>query len=324
MGDVNHRSMSMRFEEVVGQPQAVKLLSQAIAKHRIAPAYLFVGADGIGKRLTARYFVEYLASREETPEQLARIRKRMEQGNHPDLLWVEPTYQHQGQLLSVSQAKAQGLQRKAPPRIRIEQVREISQFLSRPPLESPRSLVVIDRADLMAEGAANGLLKTLEEPGQATIIAIASSEAALLPTIVSRCTRIPFYRLSPEALEQVLRSRGYGEIVDNSTVIALAQGSPGEAISNFEQLQTCPEKILKSLQNLPQNPRLLLDLAKTIPQTLDTPTQLWLIGYLQQFYWQNHRSSQELDILARASRALLSYVQPRLVWEVTLLAMGNN
>ncbi|MBP0014498.1 MAG: DNA polymerase III subunit delta' [Roseofilum sp. SID2] len=316
--------MSIKFEEVMGQPQAVRLLSQAIDKNRIAPAYLFVGPDGIGKRLSARYFVEYLASREDTPEHLARMRKRMEQGNHPDLLWVEPTYQHQGQLLSVTQAKAEGVKRKAPPRIRIEQVREISQFLSRPPLESPRSLVAIDRADLMAEGAANGLLKTLEEPGQATIIAIASSEAALLPTIVSRCTRIPFYRLSPETLAQVLRSRGYGEIVANPTVMALAQGSPGEAIAAFEQLQACPPELLQSLQNLPPTPREQLTLAKTIPQTLDTPTQLWLIGYLQQFYWQNHPSSQTLQPLEKASRALLNYVQPRLVWEVTLLAMASG
>jgi len=315
--------MNLGFAGVIGQPQAVKLLSQAIAKNRIAPAYLFVGPEGIGKRLTAAYFVEHLASTEDAPEQRARIKKRMEQGNHPDLLWVEPTYQHQGQLLSLSQAKAQGVKRKAPPRIRIEQVREISQFLSRPPLESPRSLVAIDRADLMAEGAANGLLKTLEEPGQATIIVIATSEAALLPTIVSRCRRIPFYRLSPEALAQVLRAGGYGEIVDNPTLMALAQGSPGEAIAAFEQLQACPKEMLQSLQNLPRNPRLLLELAKTIPQTLDTPTQLWLIGYLQQFYWQNYQSSQMLHPLERASRALLSYVQPRLVWEVTLLAIGS-
>lgn len=316
--------MSMGFEGAIGQPQAVKLLSQAIAKNRIAPAYLFVGPEGIGKRLTAGYFAERLASTEDTPEQRARIRKRMEQGNHPDLLWVEPTYQHQGQLLSVSQAKAQGVKRKALPRIRIEQVRDISQFLSRPPLESPRSLVVIDQADLMAEGAANGLLKTLEEPGQATIIVIAASEAALLPTIVSRCRRIPFYRLSPEALAQVLKSRGYGEIVDRPTVMALAQGSPGEAIAAFEQLQACPPEIVQSLQHLPGTPRELLTLAKTIPQTLDTPTQLWLIGYLQQFYWQHHQSSQGLQLLEKARRALLSYVQPRLVWEVTLLAIGTQ
>lgn len=316
--------MTLGFEGVIGQPQAIRLLSQAIAKNRIAPAYLFVGPEGIGKRLSARSFVQHLASTEDSPEQRARIKKRMEQGNHPDLLWVEPTYQHQGQLLSVTQAKAQGVQRKALPRIRIEQVREISQFLGRPPLESPRSLVVIDRADLMAEGAANGLLKTLEEPGQATIIAIASSEAALLPTIVSRCTRIPFYRLSPEALEQVLRSQGYEEIVDRPTVMALAQGSPGEAIAAFEQLQACPPEILQSLQHLPRTPRPLLELAKTIPQTLDTPTQLWLIGYLQQFYWQNHPSSPWLQPLEKARQALLSYVQPRLVWEVTLLAMARN
>jgi DNA polymerase-3 subunit delta' len=106
--------------------------------------------------------------------------------------------------------------------------------------------------------------------------------------------------------------------------MALAQGSPGEAIAAFEQLQACPGEILHTLHHLPRTPRPLLELAKTIPQTLDTPTQLWLIGYLQEFYWQNHQSSQLLQPLERARHALLSYVQPRLVWEVTLLAMACN
>ncbi len=73
----------------------------------------------------------------------------------------------------------------------IEQIREITNFLSRPPLESSRSVVVIEQADTMTESAANALLKTLEEPGKATLILIAPSPSSLLPTLVSRCQHIP-------------------------------------------------------------------------------------------------------------------------------------
>ncbi len=314
--------MMAGFESVIGQPQAVRLLSQAIRKGRIAPAYLLVGPEGIGKRLAATCFVQQLCCPDACAQSRSRVQHQIAHRNYPDLLWVEPTYQHQGQLLSPTEAQAQGIQRRATPRIRIEQIREITQFLSRPPLESSRSWVVIDRADQMAEGAANALLKTLEEPGQGTIVAIAASEAALLPTITSRCTRIPFYRLSPEAMAEVLLSKGYGEILNHPTVMRLAQGSPGEAIAAFEQLQACPSEILTTLEQLPKHPRHLLELGHKIHQTLDPPTQLWLIGYLQHHYWQRYRSPQWLQPLEQGRSALLSYVQPRLVWEVTLLALG--
>lgn len=89
------------------------------------------------------------------------------------MLWIAPTYSHQGKLLSAAEATAAGVKRKAPPQIRIEQIREISQFLSRPPLLGDRAVIVIEQAQTMVEGAANALLKTLEEPGKATIIPIA-------------------------------------------------------------------------------------------------------------------------------------------------------
>jgi hypothetical protein len=95
------------------------------------------------------------------------MQNRVRQRNHPDLLWVEPTYMNQGKRLSTKEAEEAGLKRKAPPQIRLEQVREIGEFLSRPPLEAGRSVVVLEQAETMGEGAANGLLKTLEEPGKA-------------------------------------------------------------------------------------------------------------------------------------------------------------
>lgn len=308
------------FASLIGQERAVELLTQAVSKNRIAPGYLFVGASGIGKSLAARCFIELLFSVNLTEERLiSAVQNRVRQRNHPDLLWVEPTYIDRGKLLSPQEAEAAGLKRKAPPQIRLEQVREIGQFLSRPPLEAPRSIVVLERAETMGEGAANALLKTLEEPGRATLILMAPSAESLLPTLISRCQKIPFYRLNREAMAQVLQQAGGGEILSHSEVMAMAQGSPGEAISIWEQVISLPEDLLQKIRRKPQNLREALEWAKEIDKTLDTESQLWLIDYLQHCYWQNFFKREPLQSLEKARQYLLNYVQPRLVWECTLM-----
>lgn len=303
------------FSQLIGQRQGVELLLQAVAHNRIAPAYLFVGSSGVGRSLAAKCFAQLLlVSKSEIPQ------KRVLASNHPDLLWVEPIYQHQGQYLTATEATAAGIKRKAPPQIRIEQIREIKQFLGRPPLEASRLVIVIEEAQTMTEAAANALLKTLEEPGQATLILIAPTIEALLPTLVSRTQRIPFYPLSPEEMAQVLSNLGHEDILSCPEILAIAQGSPGEAIAAFAQLQSIPDELRQQLSEPPDSPWGALELAKAIDRELDTQTQLWLIDYLQYLYWQNYRHKELLDVFEKARQYLLNYAQPRLVWECTLLA----
>ncbi|MEB3356394.1 MAG: DNA polymerase III subunit delta' [Synechococcales bacterium] len=309
------------FADLVGQPQAVELLVRAIAHQRIAPAYLFFGAPGIGKRLAAQCFAAcLLVPGGEWQGGLLPpgLQQRVRQGNHPDLLWVEPTYLHQGQRYTAAEAEEKGLKRRSPPLIRLEQIRDLTRFLSRPPLEASRSVVVLDQAETMAEAAANALLKTLEEPGQATLILIAPSLDALLPTLVSRCQRIPFRRLNPADLTTVLAAQGHGEMGNHPDLLAIAAGSPGEAIASWQRLQSMPADLMAALSQPPQSLRGALELAQTVTQSLDTEAQLWLIDYLQHQYWQQQRADW-VQQLETARRHLLRYVQPRLVWEVTLM-----
>ena len=310
------------FAPLVGQRQAVELLTQAVAQNRIAPAYLFAGAAGVGKSLAARCFVELLFY---TSRRSGENKRHL--GNHPDLLWVEPTYLHNGVLLSATEAASAGVKRKAPPQIRLEQIREIAQFLGRSPLEASRSVVVLSAAETMAEAAANGLLKTLEEPGRATLILIAPSPELLLPTLVSRCQRIPFHSLDQACMSQVLTLTGYEEVLADSAVLSLAQGSPGKAIASWRQLQTIPNELLEAVTKLPKSIRTALELARKIDKTLDTEAQLWLVDYLQHCYWQQFLAGviqhSPLQQLEKARASLLCYAQPRLVWEVTLMQMSQ-
>jgi DNA polymerase III subunit delta' len=312
------------FSQLIGQEKAVELLQEAVARNRIAPAYLFVGAAGIGRSLAAKCFAQLLLCLDLAPEKCAMAHKRVLAGNHPDLLWVEPTVQHQGQFLTAKEAETAGIKRKGTLPIRIEQIREIAQFLSHPPLEAGRSLVIIEEAQAMTEGAANALLKTLEEPGRATLILIAPSTDALLPTLVSRCQRIPFSRLSLENMEEVLRRNGHEAILAYSEILAMAQGSPGDAIAYFAQLQAIPEALPQKILELPNSPLDAIELAKTIDRELDTPSQIWLLDYLQYIYWQNSRQKNFLELLEKARQYLLNYVQPRLVWECTLLELSSQ
>ncbi|QLE41729.1 AAA family ATPase [Nostoc sp. C052] len=311
------------FAPVVAQQQAIELLTQAVKQNRVPPAYLFVGPDGVGRSLAARCFVELLFS--SGMEVTASLQNRLRQGNHPALLWVQPTYQHQGQRLTATEAAEKGLKRKAPPVIRLEQIRGITEFLGRPPLEAPRNVVVLEEAQTMAEAAANALLKTLEEPGQATLILIAPTPESVLPTLVSRCQRIPFYRLDAQSLAVVLTQTGHQEILQNQAVLSIAAGSAGSAIASYEQLQAIPPELLEDLKKAPKSYRNALELAKKIDKDLDTEAQLWLVDYLQQFYWQQWHQPSIIKQLEQARKHLLAYAQPRLVWECLLLSVyqGN-
>jgi DNA polymerase III subunit delta' len=304
--------MTPDFSQLIGQASAIELLTQAIVQDRVAPAYLFAGANGIGKRLAAGCFVQAL---------LGDQGDRAQRGNHPDFLLIEPTYLHQNKRYSPAEAEAAGVKKKSAPIVRLDQIREISVFLSRPPLEADRSVVVIDQAETMPESAANALLKTLEEPGRATIILIAPSPESLLPTLVSRSQRIPFYRLSQTDFAAVLqRSSGQSEILNQPQIVDLAQGSPGDAIEQWQKLQEIPPEILQQALQRPTQIPDALRLAKQITKTLDAESQVWLIDYLQQVYWRSGSASIEmLKQLEKSKEYLRAYVQPQLVWEVTLM-----
>lgn len=303
--------VSAAFAPVVGQTQAIRLLEQAVARQRVAPAYLFVGPSGVGRRLVARCFLELLTGASATA-----------QPNHPDILWVEPSYLQQGKLVprSVMLAQSDDLP-KTPPQIRLEQIREIARFLSRPPLQTSRSLVVLEDAETMGEAAANGLLKTLEEPGRATLILIAPSADRLLPTLVSRCQRIPCRSLSTQQVQQVLAQSAYPELLQQPELMAMAQGSPGAAIANWQQQQAIPPELLQALQPLPSGLRAALELARQIDHDLSLEAQLWLTDYWQQQLWQQGYPARILSQLETVKRQLRGYAQPRLVWEVALMGM---
>ena len=320
--------MAELFEDLLGQSQAVALLRAGLQQQRLAPAYLFCGPDGVGRRLAALRFLEgAIAGLDGSPS----VRRRLQDGNHPDLLWVEPTYSEKGQLVPASQAEAAGVSRKAPPQLRLEQVRAVSQFLARRPVESSRCLVVMETVEAMAEGAANALLKTLEEPGDGMLILLTASPDRLLSTIRSRCQSIPFGRLDPQILEAVLQRHGHGGITqagDPPELLELAAGSPGALLEQRAQWQAMPEGLTDrcsafSAPNGAQTPMVALSLARDLCEVLDVEQQLWLLDWWQLHLWRQRQDPAPLKRLEQLRSQLRSYVQPRLAWEVALLSLAG-
>jgi DNA polymerase-3 subunit delta' len=314
------------FGDLVGHTLAVRLLRAGLASGRLAPAYLFAGPEGVGRRLAARRFLEgVLCGGSSDPV----VRRRLAEGNLADLLWQEPTYLHQGQLVPASRAEALGVSQRTPPQIRLEQVREVTRFLGRRPIESPRPLVVMEAAEAMAEAAANALLKTLEEPGDGLLILISSAPERLLVTIRSRCQWIPFPPLTAAQMETVL-SRGEAPADPDGTtrqdpegLLALAGGSPGALLAHRRQWQRLPEGLADRLEQGSANPLEALELAREISDNLDGEQQLWLLQWWQNTLWRRERNPRPVARLEMLRKHLLSHVQPRLAWEVTLLDLAR-
>jgi DNA polymerase-3 subunit delta' len=315
------------FTDLVGQSRAVALLRASLERRRLAPAYLFAGPDGVGRRLAALRFLEgLLAGLEGCPE----VRRRLLEGNHPDLLWLEPTYQHQGQLVPASQAEQQGIAKRALPQLRLEQVRGVSRFLARRPLEASRCLVVIEMAEAMAEAAANALLKTLEEPGDGLLILLTAAPERLLSTIRSRCQQIPFARLDEGAMAQVLNRLEQASPsapaapADPPALLDLAAGSPGALLRHRAQWQALPSDLAGRLLSDSAAPIEALALARDLCETLDLDQQLWLLDWWQWQLWHRHHQARDLGRIERLRGQLSGFVQPRLAWEVALLQLRGS
>ncbi len=285
------------FTEITGQHTAKLLLTEAIEKNKIAPAYLFSSqVEGVGKGKTALAIANAILPRD------SRSAKAGE-NKHLDILQIKPTHPENAS------------QQKAIPTIRVEQVREAIEFLSTSAVKAKQKVVIIHEADMLNPTAANKLLKTLEEPKTGTFILISSYPQKLLPTIKSRCQIIPFQRLTDEEVISVLKNQ---QIEVTEKILAISSGSPGQAIANITMLASISKEITSQLEAPPDDILNALSLSNSI-SSWNHETQLWLLTYLQHHWWQKLKNTQFLAKFTQARKQLLHHVTPRSVWDNLLL-----
>ncbi len=313
------------LNNIYGQDLAITILKSALSKEQISSAYLFSGPEGVGRKKTAKIFIKFILDKIQTKESTKR---KIESHNHPDLLWVEPTYIFQGKSISQKQAKAENISIKSPPQIRLNQIKAIIEFLGKQPLESARSIVIIEDVETMNEAASNALLKTLEEPNSGLFILITERAEKLLSTIRSRCQIVPFNRLNNNQIEKIIeKSEVFQEIESFSRekikeLIAFSYGSPGRYIKNLQYWYNIPNELREKLEIKLTNQIEILKLAKELTDELNIEQQLWLINFKQNIIWEKENNSIIVKRLEELRKQLLNYVQPRLAWEVTLLEIS--
>lgn len=210
----------VRFEDLVGQEQATAILRRALARDRLAHAYLFEGPPGVGKRSAAIALAMALnCEAARAPGESAcgacDTCRRIGAGLHPDVVTIT----------------AEG------PQIVMEQAQGIVALAQQRPHEAHARVVVIDDADRLNANASNCLLKTLEEPLRGThLVLITSAPDKLLGTIRSRAQRVRFLRVSETTLLRWGAARG---IADARSAVAavLADGSVARYVELTRQTE---------------------------------------------------------------------------------------
>jgi DNA polymerase-3 subunit delta' len=196
------------FDSVVGHRRTLAMLSSEPAAP--AHAYLFVGPEGVGKGTVARAFAALLVCPAGgVHDGECSSCRRAAAGNHPDVNIVEPEGRT---MLTVGQA------------------RTTMAKATLAPVESVRKVFVFDEAGVMSEGAANALLKTLEEPNATTaFILVADSDEDLPATLSSRCRIIHFGRVDEAEVVAALERAGV-ESEQATEAARLGAGRPGLAL----------------------------------------------------------------------------------------------
>lgn len=208
------------FDEVVGQTHIIQTLKNAIVQNRIAHAYLFCGPRGIGKTSIAKIFAKTLncTNSQDAPCGICENCKMAANGSHPDIIEIDA-------------ASNNG----------VDEVRNLIDKVKYAPMQGKYKIYIIDEVHMMTSGAFNALLKTIEEPPAHVIFIFATTEPnKVLPTIISRCQRFDFNKVSVNdikyRLSVVCKNEGIEIDQDGLTLIAqLADGGMRDALSILDQ-----------------------------------------------------------------------------------------
>jgi DNA polymerase-3 subunit gamma/tau len=220
-----------RFKDVVEQEHVVKALRYSVSTGRIAHAYLFCGTRGTGKTTMAHILsraVNCLDPHDGEPCNQCEICREILSGSSVDVLEIDAASNNS-----------------------VDNVRSIRDEVIYAPTKAKRKVYIIDEVHMLSTGAFNALLKTLEEPPEHVIFILATTEPHKLPaTILSRCQRFDFRRISldsiVEHISKIAASDGITLGSDAARLIArMADGAMRDAISLLDQCMSLGRKTIE-------------------------------------------------------------------------------
>jgi DNA polymerase-3 subunit delta' len=206
----------MSWDRIRGHDAARHTFQTAAARGRLGQAYLFVGPDGVGKRMFARELAKALLC-EGPPAPLTACDRcpscaQVEAGTHPDLFTLRtPEGKHE---------------------LPVGEMREFCTRMALKPTRGGRKVGIVEDADDFNEESANSFLKTLEEPPPGSLLILfATGTDRQLPTILSRCQVVRFAPLGADDLNAVLAGQGVEDPARRERLVRLAGGSAARALA---------------------------------------------------------------------------------------------
>ncbi len=284
----------MPFADIRGHDRIIEVLRRSLRGGKTAHSYLFEGVPGCGRKKTAVALIQALfctALPDDACGVCASCRK-IDSGNHPDIHLISPLPDKRD--------------------ISIDQLREMQRDLSLRPYEAPRKACIIEPAERMSVGAANSLLKTLEEPpGNALIILLTENAGMLLPTVRSRCQLIRFAPLSPEHVQSLLERSGMSS--EAAVLVApMSGGSLQRALElDNESLVARREAVLSRVSQLNTNQiATVFDAAEELSGNRDATLEL-LDMLLSFFRDAVHLGAGSVEIVNRSIRPAIEAIATR-------------
>jgi len=206
---------------VVGQNKAVTFLQKSLEKNSLAHAYLLVGLPHVGKmNLAVNLAMAINCESADQPCGKCSSCLRIAAGKHADV-----------QVIELAQIAESG-EGESKTKISVEQVDQILHSVNLAPYEGKYKVFIVDGVEFMSIGAANRLLKTIEEPVENVIFLLLTSNQSLVPvTIVSRCQRVELLPVAAETIEKGLIDIYHVETEKAKLLSRIANGCFGWAVS---------------------------------------------------------------------------------------------
>lgn len=210
-----------RFDEVVGQEYIVKILKNTIKNKRIAHSYLFAGPRGTGKTTIAKLFAKAINCEDFNEEACDNCPSCLafKENNHPDIIELDAASNNS-----------------------VDDIREIIEQVPYSPIVGKYKVYIIDEVHMLSSSAFNALLKTLEEPPAHVVFILATTDPQkIIPTVLSRCQRYNFSKISNLNMEKKMveiLNKEHLQYEDKALdeVAMLAEGGMRDALSILEQI----------------------------------------------------------------------------------------